>query len=91
LPLYPDYTRYSNPQAISATQHYVELAHAHDLNPAQMALAYVNTRPFLTSTIIGATNMEQLRHNIGSIEVRLSDETLGEIEAVHSRHPNPCP
>ena len=91
LTLYPDYTRYSNPQAISATQQYVELAHTHDLNPAQMALAYVNSRPFLTSTIIGATNMEQLRSNIGSIEVRLADETLEEIDAIHSRYPNPCP
>ncbi|MDH3947695.1 MAG: NADP(H)-dependent aldo-keto reductase [Gammaproteobacteria bacterium] len=91
LTLYPDYTRYSNPQALSATQQYVELAHAHDLAPAQMALAYVNTRPFLTSTIIGATSMEQLRSNIGSIEVRLSDETLEEIEAIHSRYSNPCP
>jgi len=91
LTLYPDYTRYSEHQAISATQDYVELAQAHDLNPAQMALAYVNTRPFLTSTIIGATNMEQLKSNIGSIEVHLSDETLGEIEAVHSRYPNPSP
>jgi len=91
LTLYPDYTRYSNPQAISATQQYAELAQAHDLNPAQMALAYVNTRPFLTSTIIGATSMEQLRSNIGSIEVHLSDETLGEIEAIHTRYPNPSP
>ena len=91
LTLYPEYNRYSNEQAISATQQYVELAQAHDLDPAQMALAFVNTRPFLTSNIIGATNMTQLRSNIGSIEVHLSDETLGEIEAIHTRHPNPSP
>jgi aryl-alcohol dehydrogenase-like predicted oxidoreductase len=91
LTLYPDYTRYSGPQAISATQQYVELAQAHNLEPAQMALAYVNTRPFLTSSIIGATSMEQLRTNIGSIEVRLADETLGEIEAIHTNYPNPSP
>lgn len=52
LSLFPDYTRYSNPQALTATERYVELAREHNLDPAQMALAYVNSRPFLTSTII---------------------------------------
>ncbi len=91
LTLYPDYTRYSSPQALSATEKYVELAKAHDLHPTQMALAYVNSRHFLTSTIIGATSMEQLKINIGSIEVHLADETLDEIEAIHTQHPNPSP
>ena len=91
LTLYPDYTRYSSPQALSATEKYVELAHAHGLNPTQMALAYVNSRHFLTSTIIGATSMEQLKINIGSIEVHLADETLDEVEAIHTQYPNPSP
>ena len=91
LTLYPDYTRYSSPQALSATEKYVELAKAHDLHPTQMALAYVNSRHFLTSTIIGATSMEQLKINIGSIEVHLADETLDEIEAIHTQLPNPSP
>ena len=91
LTLYPDYTRYSNEQAVKATQQYVDLAHAHDLDPAQMALAYVNSRPFLTSNIIGATSMTQLKSNIASIEVHLADETLEEIEAIHTRYPNPSP
>jgi len=91
LTLYPDYSRYSSPQALSATEKYVELAHVHGLNPAQMALAYVNSRHFLTSTIIGATSMEQLKINISSIEVHLADETLDEIEAIHTQHPNPSP
>lgn len=91
LTLYPDYTRYSSPEALSATEKYVELAKAHDLHPTQMALAYVNSRHFLTSTIIGATSMEQLKINIGSIEVHLADETLDEIEAIHTQHPNPSP
>ena len=91
LTLYPDYNRYSNAQAISATQQYVELAHAHDLDPAQMALAYVNSRSFLTSNIIGATNMEQLKSNINSIEIHLPDEALEEIETIHTRYPNPSP
>ena len=91
LTLWPDYARYSNPQAITATEKYVALAHAHDLDPAQMALAYVNSRPFLTSNIIGATTMEQLISNISSIELVLSDEIIEAIEAIHVQHPNPSP
>ena len=91
LTRYPDYTRYSNPQAIAATEHYVSLARQHDLDPAQMALAYANSRPFLTSTIIGATSMAQLESNIASIDLELSDEVLAGIEEIHQQHPNPSP
>ena len=56
-----------------------------------MALAYVNSRPFLTSTIIGATSMKQLRTNIDSIKLNLSDEVLSSIEAIHNIHANPSP
>jgi len=91
LSLFPDYTRYSNDAAIAATQRYVVLAQQHQLDPAQMALVYVNTRPFLTSTIVGATTMEQLRSNIDSINVTLSAEVLEGIEAIHNEHPNPSP
>ncbi len=91
LTLFPHYTRYSKPAAIAATERYVSLAQAHGLNPAQMALAYVNSRPFLTSIIIGATTLEQLKSNIESIHVELSEEVLEGIEAVHIEHPNPSP
>lgn len=91
LTLFPDYARYSNPVAIRATQQYVELARQHRLEPAQMALAFVNSRPFLTSTIIGATTMEQLVQNIGSIDLKLSVEVLEGIEAIHQEISNPCP
>ncbi|MGD8526816.1 MAG: aldo/keto reductase, partial [Thioalkalispiraceae bacterium] len=91
ISLWPDYTRYSNPQALEATWQYVQLARQHDLDPAQMALAFVNTRPFLTSTIIGATNMQQLQDNIQSIELKLSDEVLEQIDAIQQSIPNPCP
>ncbi len=91
LALFPDYTRYSSAAAVSATQQYVALAKQHQLDPAQMALAYVNSRPFLTSTIIGATTMEQLVSNIDSIELELSAEVLEGIEAIHGAHPNPSP
>ena len=88
---WPDYTRYSNPLAIKATEKYVELAEQHGLDPAQMALSYINTRPFLTSNIIGATSMEQLQSNIASIELGLSQEVLDGIEEIHTKIPNPSP
>ncbi len=91
LTLYPDYQRYSGPEAVAATERYVALARRQGLDPAQMALAWVNSRPFLTSTIIGATTMEQLRSNIASIDLQLPPEVLEEIEAIHQAHPNPAP
>jgi aryl-alcohol dehydrogenase-like predicted oxidoreductase len=91
LTLWPDYARYSSEPAVRATEQYTALALANGLNPAQMALAYVNSRPFLTSTIIGATNMEQLKANIASEEIKLSDEVLDGIEAIHSEISNPSP
>ncbi len=91
LTLYPHFDRYSNPLAQQAAHDYVALAHEHGLDPAQMALAYVSSRPFVTSNIIGATTLPQLRSNLASIEVRLSEELLGAIEAIHQRIPNPSP
>jgi len=88
---WPGYDRYSNPQAVAATTDYVKLAREHNLEPAQMALAYAHSRPFLTSTIIGATSMAQLESNIASIDLQLSAEVLAGIEAIHTRHPNPAP
>lgn len=91
ITLFPGYNRYSGENSVTATRRYQELAHAHGLSLAQMALAFVNTRPFLTSNIIGATSMEQLQENIGSIDVSLSDEVLEGIEAIHADIPNPAP
>ncbi len=91
LSLFPDYTRYCNLSAVTATEKYVALAKSHGLDPAQMALAYVHSRPFLTSTIIGATTMEQLRSNIDSINLVLLDEVLSSIDEIHDEHPNPSP
>ncbi|MFQ5581862.1 MAG: NADP(H)-dependent aldo-keto reductase [Mariprofundaceae bacterium] len=91
ITLFPDYTRYTKPAGIAATESYVELAQEHGLDPAQMALAYVHSRPFLTSTIIGATTMKQLKNNIASIDLNLSEAVLDGIEAIHTAHPNPCP
>jgi len=91
ITLFPDYTRYTNENGVAATEAYVALAREHGLDPAQMALAFVNSRPFLTSTIIGATTMEQLASNIASMDITLSEEVIEGIEAIHTRHPNPCP
>ena len=84
-------SRYKKPSAEEATQNYVDIAKKHGLDPAQMALAFVNTRPFLTSNIIGATTMEQLKTNIDSIDVKLDGEVLDDIAALHARLSNPCP
>ena len=91
LTLYSRFVRYKTVHAENAIQSYVDLAQAHGLDPAQMALAYVNSRPFLTSNIIGATSMEQLRINLASSELKLSEEVLAGIEQIHGLYPNPCP
>ena len=91
LTLFERFTRYTSIQAEEATQAYVELAKHHQLSPSQMALAYVTSRDFVTSNIIGATSMDQLKENIESINVSLSDEVLNDIESIHSSNSNPCP
>lgn len=91
LTLFERFKRYTSPLADEATRAYVEIAREHGLDPAQMALAYVNSRPFLTSNIIGATTMEQLESNLASESLKLGDEVLEAIEAVHTRLPNPSP
>ncbi|RMG34341.1 MAG: NADP(H)-dependent aldo-keto reductase [Gammaproteobacteria bacterium] len=88
---FPDYRRYSGENSLAATRSYVAIARKHGLSPAQMALAFVNSRPFVTANIVGATTLEQLRENIGSIDVELSQELLDEIETIHQRIPDPAP
>ncbi len=91
LTLFEAYTRYSNQQSELATQKYVQLAQQHGLSAAQMALAYVNSRPFTGANIIGATTTAQLQENIESINVSLSDEVIARIEDIHQQIPNPSP
>lgn len=91
LTLFERFSRYTSAEAESATQAYVSLAHKHGLDPAKMALAFVNTRSFLTSNIIGATTMEQLESNLASESLKLDDEVLDAIDAIHHQMPNPCP
>ena len=91
LNLFKNYARYLNEQGVKATTEYVQLAREHGVDPAQMALAFVNSRPFVGSNIIGATTMEQLQSNIASIDLTLSDELLTGIEAIGVKYSNPCP
>lgn len=91
LTLFTQFKRYSNDEAVEATVRYCEIAEEFNLKPAQMALAFVNQQPFVTSTIIGATTMDQLKENIKSINVELSPEVIKEINKVHKAIPNPAP
>ncbi len=83
--------RYDKTNVNSAVQAYVNIAHKHGLTPAQLALAYARSRWFVSSTIIGATNLEQLRENLSSVNVNLSEEIIAEINEVHALYPNPTP
>jgi aryl-alcohol dehydrogenase-like predicted oxidoreductase len=91
LTLFERFQRYTGDQGTAATKAYVDLARDSDLDPARMALAYVNSRPFITSNIIGATTMEQLESNIASAEITLSDDVLACIEEIHAIYTYPCP
>ncbi|HEX9825700.1 MAG TPA: aldo/keto reductase [Flavobacteriaceae bacterium] len=91
LKLFPNLSRYNSKQSTEATKRYLKIAEDHNLTLAQMALAFVNQQPFVTGNIIGATNLEQLKENIGSIHVTLNDEVLKAINAVHAEIPNPAP
>ncbi|MBQ0732403.1 MAG: aldo/keto reductase [Oleispira antarctica] len=71
----------------AATVAYIDLAQRYDLDPCQMALAFVNRQPFVSSTLIGATTMEQLKSNIDSIDITLSDEVLSEIQTIRRQYP----
>jgi aryl-alcohol dehydrogenase-like predicted oxidoreductase len=91
LTLYERFARYNSAQTSAAIAAYVALARQHELDPAQMALAYVNSRPFVTSNIIGATTIDQLRSNLNSIALQLSPEIIQAIDAIHKTQPNPAP
>ncbi|MBE9210894.1 NADP(H)-dependent aldo-keto reductase [Nostoc sp. LEGE 06077] len=83
--------RYLKPQVTAAVTAYVELAKRHEISPAQLALAFVRSRWFVTSTIIGATTLEQLQENLESVNLVLSKEILAELDAINTQYPNPAP
>jgi aryl-alcohol dehydrogenase-like predicted oxidoreductase len=91
ITLFERFRRYSHPNAETATQRYVKIAKDAGLDPAQMALAFVTQQRFVTSNIIGATTMEQLKSNIASAEITLSKDVLAALDAVQRDISNPCP
>jgi aryl-alcohol dehydrogenase-like predicted oxidoreductase len=91
LDLFRNFTRYTNDNCFKATKLYKELAEANGLTLTQMAIAFVHRQQFVTSTIIGATNMEQLQENIAAFGTVLSAETVAEIEKIQELIPNPAP
>jgi aryl-alcohol dehydrogenase-like predicted oxidoreductase len=91
LKLFPRFARYSGDKATEATKRYLKIAEDHGMTLAQMALAFVTDRPFMTSNIIGATSLEQLNENIDSATITLNEEVLKAINEVHAELPNPAP
>ena len=91
LSLYTRFARYSSTRGEAATRAYTDVAEQHGLSPVQMALAYVTSREFVTSNIIGATSIRQLQENISSASLTLDDQALSAIEAIHNDCANPCP
>ena len=88
--LFPTMNRYSTPESTKAVKAYAKIAKRHGLTITQLSLAFVNQLPFVTSNIIGATKMSQLKENIESINIDLSQEIIDEINAVHAVMPNPA-
>jgi aryl-alcohol dehydrogenase-like predicted oxidoreductase len=91
LTLYSRFQRYQSKNAVKATKEYVNVAKEHALEPSQMALAFARKRPFVASLLLGATTVNQLEINLASVDIKLSEEVLKEIEKIHTRIPNPCP
>ena len=91
LTLFPHYDRFSNKESKKAIQKYYNLAKENGMSLTTMALSFVNDRSFVTSNIIGATSIDQLKENIDSYKIFLSDELLDKINIIHNNQPNPAP
>lgn len=91
ITLFSRFSRYTNPECEWATEQYAQIAEKHGLTLTQLALAFIKQQFFVTSTIIGATSMSQLKENIAAFDLELNEEILLEIEAIHKQQPNPAP
>lgn len=89
--VYRAFNRYDSPPAQEAIAGYVGIAHEHGLTAAQLALAYLIDKPFVSSALTGQTTLAQLRENLGALDVVLTDEIKAQVQAVHQRVPNPAP
>jgi aryl-alcohol dehydrogenase-like predicted oxidoreductase len=85
------WTRYAKPNTDKAVEAYYKIAKRHNLDLTQMSLKFLEIQPFVTSVIIGATTMEQLKINIESVNIKLTDEIINKINEVQATYPNPCP
>jgi aryl-alcohol dehydrogenase-like predicted oxidoreductase len=90
LNLFKRFVRYSSNQSTEATKMYLEIAQKNGISLTKMALAFINQQPFVTSNIIGATNLSQLQENIDSVEIELNTDVLKEIDSVHETIPDPA-
>ena len=85
------FTRYSNTECLESVKAYAKVAEKNNLSLTHLALAFVNSQPFVTSNIIGATTMEQLKENIESVNIELGENIIEEINQIHMSQPNPAP
>tara|TARA_A100000164_G_scaffold376801_1_gene414606 strand:+ start:25 stop:1062 length:1038 start_codon:yes stop_codon:yes gene_type:complete len=91
MTLFKGWERMINPLAMKAYDEYYKLSKEINITMVELAQAFVNSRPFVTSNIIGATTMDQLKENIGSINIELTEEVLEKINIIHNNNPNPAP
>tara|TARA_B100002052_G_scaffold82065_1_gene75304 strand:- start:501 stop:1538 length:1038 start_codon:yes stop_codon:yes gene_type:complete len=91
MTLFKGWERMLNPLAMKAYDEYYKLSKENNMTMVQLAQAFVNSRPFVTSNIIGATTMDQLKENIDSIKVELTEEIMEKINLIHNNNPNPAP
>ena len=91
IDLFKDFTRYNNENSIKAIEEYYKISQKFNLDFAQMSIKFCEIQPFVTSVIIGATTMQQLKTNVESVNVKLNNEIINEINEVQKKYPNPCP
>ena len=82
---------HQKPNMNKAVDAYFKISRKHGLDMSQMALKFIEIQPFVTSVIIGATTMQQLKTDIESVNVNLTNEIIKEINEIHKKYPNPCP
>ena len=91
MALFKGWERHLNPLAMKAYDKYFKLAKDFNLTMVQLAQSFVNSRPFVTSNIIGATTMDQLKENVESINIEFTDEMMERVNEIHNNNPNPSP
>ena len=91
MALFKGWERHLNTLALEAFDKYFKLAIDFNLTMVQLAQSFVNSRPFVTSNIIGATTMNQLRENVESINIEFTDEMMDRVNEIHNNNPNPSP